>query len=119
MQIIFRDNRILTQLFIKPMMIKNDSSSPLAALTLELSQRYGEVIGGNTLKRALGFSTMAAFKQSINRGTLTLPTFYIEGRRGRYALASDVAEWLMECRANAGKPCNLDIPESFKRNKSK
>lgn len=85
----------------------------------ELALRYGEIMGGKELWHALGYRTLAGFKQAISRGTLTLPTFFIEGRKGRHALTSEVAAWLIECRANAGKPSHIEVPESFKRTKSK
>lgn len=95
----------------------NDKSSE--ALTLELSQRHGEVMGGEKLWRAFGYNTLAAFKQAITRGSLTLPTFFIEGRKGRHALTKDVATWLIKCRANAGQPSKIKLPASFNRKKSK
>jgi len=97
----------------------NTKNDLIKALNLELSERYGEVMGGKILWHALGFQTLAAFKQSINRGSLKLPTFFIEGRRGRNALTSEVAAWLIECRTNAGKPSSIIVPESFDRTKNK
>ena len=88
-------------------------------LLVDLSGRYGEVIGGKTLWRVLGYNTLAAFKQALNRGTLPLPTFFIEGRKGRYSLTSDVAAWLVKCRANVGKPSGIEVPDEFKRTKAK
>ena len=86
-------------------------------LVLELSRRYGEVVGGKTLWHILGYKTLAAFKQAILRDSLSLPTFYIEGRKGRYALTSDVATWLIECKSNIGKPSGIEAPKAFKRTK--
>ena len=87
------------------------------ALAHDLAQRYGEVIGGKVLWHMLGYNTLAAFKQSIARGTLTLPTFFIEGRKGRHALTSDVAVWLVQCRSNIGKPSGIEVPDAFRRAK--
>ena len=84
-------------------------------LQKELSERYGEVIGGKTLSHILGFSSMAAMKQSLSRKTLLLPVFFIEGRRGRYALTSDVAAWLAECRASAGKQTSREMPKELRK----
>lgn len=91
------------------------SNSAAKTIALELSERYGEVIGGKMLWHMLGYKTLAAFKQAIARDSLSLPTFFIEGRKGRHALTSDVAAWLVECRANAGKPSSNKVPEAFKR----
>ena len=106
------------QSFVIPTMTQNDKTNSQEALVLELSRRYGEVIGGKTLWRVLGYNTLAAFKQSIIRGTLTLPTFFIDGRKGRHALTSDVAAWLIRCRANAGKPSHIEVSAAFKKTKS-
>lgn len=88
-----------------------------ARLLLDLGGRYGEVIGGETLSKALGFQSIAAMKQTLKRGTLRIPTFFIPGRRGRFALTADVADWLIECRANAEKQIPREVPENFKQEK--
>lgn len=69
----------------------------------DLSKRYGEVIGGALLSKVLGYPTMAAMKVALGRKTLSIPTFFIPGRRGRFALTSEVATWLAEHRATAGQ----------------
>lgn len=81
----------------------------------DLSGRYGEVIGGEVLSKALGFPSIAAMKQAIKRETLKIPTFFIPGRRGRFALTADVADWLAECRASAEKQSPREVPENFKQ----
>jgi len=63
-----------------------------------LAERYGELIGGDDLRLVLGFPTLAALKQAIRRSTLSLPTFLIPGRRGRFATTSDIVEWLIDIR---------------------
>lgn len=89
-----------------------------ARLLNDLSGRYGEVIGGGEmLSKALGFPSIAAMKQAIKRKTLSIPTFFIPGRRGRFALTADVADWLAECRANAEKQNPREVPENFKQEK--
>ncbi len=98
--------------------MKTTANKPHETLAQDLSRRYGEVIGGRTLWHVLGYNTLAAFKQAIARGALTLPTFFIAGRKGRFALTSDVAEWLLECRAKAGKPRQAEVPASLKKTKS-
>lgn len=59
-----------------------------------LERRYGLVIPARDLVRLLGYRTSAAFRQAVRRQTLGLHTFFIDGRRGRYARAVDVAVWL-------------------------
>ena len=87
-----------------------------AKLINDLSDRYGEVIGGEMLSKALGFPSIAAMKQAIKRETLTIPTFFIRGRRGRFALTVDVAAWLAECRASADMQDPREIPTNFNPN---
>ena len=77
----------------------NDLSDEIKIIQ-ELSSRYGELIGGDRLRHVLGFPTLASLKQALRRKTLTLPTFFIEGRRGRFALTSDVARWLIKTKNN-------------------
>ncbi len=64
----------------------------------ELSSKYGEIIGGAKLAHVLGYSTVAAFRKALERDTLNLPVFSVEGRSGRFALTSDVAHWLLMSR---------------------
>lgn len=85
-----------------------------AKLLDDLSIRYGQVIGGETLSKVLGFPSIAAMKQAIKRETLLIPTFFIRGRRGRFALTADVAAWLAECRAHADDPSPPEIPANFR-----
>ena len=68
-------------------------------LVRELSSEYGHLIGGAALRKLLGFSSAAAMRQAICRRTLSLPTFFVEGRRGRFAVVTDVADWLIQTKA--------------------
>lgn len=43
-----------------------------AMLLDDLSNRYGQVIGGETLSKVLGFSSTAAMKQALKRETLLI-----------------------------------------------
>jgi hypothetical protein len=72
-----------------------------AQLTAEFLDRYGELIGGPELQRSLGFRTAEAFRQARRRGQLSVPTFQLPSRRGHFALARDVAEWLCAQRFSA------------------
>ena len=81
----------------------------------DLRDRHGELIGGPMLSKTLGFKSLAAMKMSLERETLSIPTFFIPGRRGRFALTTDVAEWLANCRANAAGTNTQDVPANFKK----
>lgn len=76
------------------------------ARTLEdaLVQRYGLMLPSSAIASALGYPTMRAYYQAIVRRTIPVPTFQIEHRRGRFALARDVAEWLAHQRRGATRP---------------
>lgn len=70
----------------------------LLALSRELEHllttRYGTMLGSRDLWREIGYRSPNAFRQALLRGTLDLPVFAVEGRRGRFALARDVAAWI-------------------------
>lgn len=92
-------------------MIPNDVLE--STLYQTLSSRYGEMIGGDKLRLVLGFSTLAALCQAISRGTLGLPVFHVAGRRGRFALTVDVADWLITNRQAAKFHVSKSIPAQF------
>lgn len=66
----------------------------------DLSKRYGEVIGGRNLRLVLGYASMAAFTQAVRNRKIDLTTFFISGRKGRFALTSEVASWIATLRSN-------------------
>lgn len=81
-------------------MVEIDSDDKLAQeIEHGLHERHGPMLGGAALYRALGFPTAAAMRQAVSRGRVPVPLFEIENRRGRFALARDVAHWLARCRA--------------------
>jgi hypothetical protein len=65
-----------------------------AALEATLTRELGAVIGGGKLTRALGYPSQAAFRQAVARDRLPIRMFEIDGRRGKFALARDIARWL-------------------------
>ncbi|HBO4599509.1 TPA: hypothetical protein L6A81_25825 [Pseudomonas aeruginosa] len=75
------------------------------ALSAELEQllttRYGVMLGSKDLWRELGFRSPNAFRQALARGTLDVPVFEVQNRRGRFALAKDVADWVARQRMSA------------------
>lgn len=79
----------------------NDSSeldSLVAKLEKDLLELYGPMISGKSLVKVLGYSSADAFRQAVSRGTVPVKVFPIENRRGRFALACDIAKWLAEQR---------------------
>lgn len=56
--------------------------------------RYGYVVGSAGLRKAMGFASQGALRHAIAQGTLPIPVFTIEGRKGPFAKAHDLARWL-------------------------
>jgi hypothetical protein len=71
---------------------------------MDLLARHGPLLSGEALRQAMGYPTLAAMRQSITRDTFPVPTFLIDGRRGRFALTLEVARWL----ASHGAPQAAD-----------
>ena len=65
-----------------------------------LTARYGVMLGSNALWRELGFRSPAAFRVALSRGMIGVPFFTLPNRRGRFALAKDIATWIA-CQRHA------------------
>lgn len=59
-----------------------------------LLDKHGPLMGGDALYAALGFRTYAAFHRARLNGDVDVHVFPISGRRGVFALTTDVAAWL-------------------------
>ena len=75
-----------------------------ARLLAALIRDWGYVVGSAGLRQALGFPTQAALRQAIARGALPVKVFEIEGRKGWFALAHDLAAWLAARQAVSPTP---------------
>lgn len=60
----------------------------------DLIEQHGMLLFGKALHQVLGFTNGDAFRQALKRGKLPVAVFELEGKRGRYALAEDIANWL-------------------------
>lgn len=69
-------------------------------LIADLTEKYGEILGMDVLKKVIGYKTIAALKYAIREDRLGIKTFFINGRRGRFVMTRDVAEWMVNSRAN-------------------
>ena len=49
------------------------------------------IISDQTLQRALGYGSLDALRQAIQRKNVPIPIFSLEKRRGKFALVKDVA----------------------------
>ena len=81
-------------------------STPLAdLLERDLLAHYGAPLpGGDDLRSALGYPSLEALRQAISRGTVPVPVFAVEHRRGKFALTKDVAVWLARLRQGSESP---------------
>lgn len=73
-----------------------DAQSQSDQITNDLAMRYGPMIGGMDLIRALGYSNGQAFRQAHRTNRLGVRVFNIPARQGKFALTSEVANWLAE-----------------------
>ncbi|WP_295994974.1 hypothetical protein [Rugamonas sp.] len=73
-------------------------------LSARLQSQYGSVLGSTALTKELGYQSSASFQRALSRGTVPVPIFKIQHRRGSFALAIDVATWLSHQRAQAVGP---------------
>lgn len=77
-----------------------------------LVERYGQIVGGADLAGLLGFRSADTLRKAISSNSLTLKTFVIPGRKGRFALTADVADWLITLRDGPDTSDGLDGNQS-------
>ncbi|HEX7965313.1 MAG TPA: hypothetical protein VF651_06310 [Gammaproteobacteria bacterium] len=70
-----------------------------------LVEKHGWVLVGRSLMKALGYPSLESLRQAIHRGSVPVPLFPIENRKGMGALSTDVAKWM------AGRKAIASIPE--------
>lgn len=69
-----------------------------------LMEHYGALMGGADLYRTLGFPSSAAFTRAKAADLVGVHVFKLPGRKGTFALTTDVAEWLSECSPDYSHP---------------
>ncbi len=65
-------------------------------ITDHLMQRYGPLLDAKALAETLKFPTVDALERSLERGHLRITTSEMPHRRGKFALAHQVAHYLMK-----------------------
>lgn len=60
----------------------------------ELIECFGPLMGGRDLMAALGYRTPSAFSRACKAGLLGVRVFVLPGRKGKFAMTTDVASWL-------------------------
>lgn len=66
-----------------------------------LERRYGSLLCGDHLRKALGYVSTGAFSRAVYRGTIPVPIFRVHNRRGTCALTLDVARWLAKAQTES------------------
>ena len=72
----------------------------IETLTEKIAREYEHIICSKNLAKILGYNSQASFAQTIYRGNSPVPVQKIQGRKGYYALASDVASFLSDIGGN-------------------
>lgn len=90
-------------------------NTSLDELESRLVRALGVVVGGRELSRALGYPSQPAFRQAFARGRLPVNVFELQGRRGRYALVSDIARWIWSGRFTGADPQITTYPLESKK----
>jgi hypothetical protein len=83
-------------------MVENQMSEDMQQLQVlleeDLLKLYGPVLTGDELQKVLGYGSKDAYRQAVTRKTVPVPLFEMEKRRGKFALAKDVACYLARQR---------------------
>ncbi|MCG7928113.1 MAG: pyocin activator PrtN family protein [Candidatus Thiodiazotropha taylori] len=72
-------------------------------LEADLLREYGPLLTGRALCKALGYPSLEALRQAVARDKVPVPIFPLPNRRGKFALAKDVAAWLADQRSQVDK----------------
>lgn len=72
-------------------------------------ERYGPMLGGENLRRFLGFRTPAAFHKARSLGLVGVAIFSLPGRQGMFALTSEACTWVIEQRNTSQKASGDDV----------
>lgn len=67
-------------------------------IAADLATRHGPLVGGTALWRSLGYPSAEAFRQAARRNRLPVCVFQVPQRRGKFALAADIARWIAKVR---------------------
>jgi hypothetical protein len=78
-----------------------DSPETYEEFEAKVINRFGLTVGGKGAREALGFDSSITFQRAVRDGSIPLPLFTQEGRRGVFLLATDLARYLWKRRALA------------------
>lgn len=66
----------------------------------ELNEKYGGVVGNGDLRHLLGYKSYSTFNRAVRKGLVVVEVFEIKNRRGKFALTTDIANWLNELKVS-------------------
>jgi hypothetical protein len=72
------------------------------------ADRQERLISGEALWRPLGYQNAQAFNRSARLGTVPIPLHELPGRRGRFALESELNAWIESLRTKASENIDQD-----------
>lgn len=79
----------------------NRSAASLAADLASYQEKFGPLMTGESLWRALGYPSSTAFAQARRRKRLPINVFQVENRRGHFGFTADVVAWIRSLRQGA------------------
>jgi len=83
---------------------KNQISELAQQIEDKLFVQHGPILTGDILYKSLGYASADAFRQAVSRNTVPIHVFSIVQRRGKFALTTDVAQWISkQCFNNKAK----------------
>lgn len=80
---------------------KADAACALTLIAQHLLNKYGPLIGPDSLWQILNFNSRHALETSIYRGRTRIPVITQPGRSGKYILATDLANYLVSMPRNS------------------
>lgn len=82
-----------------------------ATASLDLLERYGELLPGSAIRALLHFSSDRSFRRAAAKQALPIPVFRVPGRRGWFARTRDVVAWLDRVAAVGSSLASTVKPE--------
>jgi len=70
------------------------SSDKYTEMKNKILQQYGPMVGGQDLRRLLGYKAASTFNRAKRLQLIDFPIFKIPNRRGSFALTEDVIDWI-------------------------
>lgn len=79
---------------LEPIVSAHDQCAARELPQDNLVVRYGPLINGEALWKALGYRSNDALRQARKRGSVPVAVFPIPGRKGLFARTNEVESWL-------------------------